>query len=59
MASDVAGVSNAEGKGFDSVHEAQVWCDEYTLSEVPGRIAQLRAEVDTLVAELIAARARS
>ncbi|KZV64123.1 hypothetical protein PENSPDRAFT_669261 [Peniophora sp. CONT] len=58
MIADTAGVSNATGRGFDSVEEAQEWCDTFILAENPGRIAQLRAEVDDLVVELAAARSR-
>lgn len=58
MVADTTGVSGSSGKGFDSVADAQKWCDEYTLAENPRRIAALRAEVDVLVAELSSARER-
>ncbi|VDB99230.1 unnamed protein product [Peniophora sp. CBMAI 1063] len=58
MLAEISGVSNAVGRGFDSVLEAQEWCDEFILRENPARIAALRAEVDALVAELLGARSR-
>lgn len=58
MVSDTSGVSNATGKGFDSVAEAQQWCDEFIVAENPRLIAELRARVDDLVVELAASRVR-
>ncbi|VDB87226.1 unnamed protein product [Peniophora sp. CBMAI 1063] len=59
MLADIANVSNAAGRGFDSFEEAQAWCDEFILANNPQRIAVLREEVDGLVLELAAARSRS
>ena len=58
MVADTSGVSGAQGKGFDSVQDAQAWCDSFTKQKNPDRIAALRAEVDVLVWELAAANAR-
>ena len=58
MVADTSGVSGAQGKGFDSVQDAQAWCDSFTREKNPDRIAALRAQVDVLVWELAAANAR-
>lgn len=56
MVAETLGISNAVGKGFDSIGDAQAWCDAFILGNSPQRIADLRAEVDDLVVELAATR---
>ena len=58
MEADVTGISGAFGKGFDSVREAQGWCDEFIMTNNPGLIAKREAELSLLVSELDAARGR-
>ncbi|VDC04055.1 unnamed protein product [Peniophora sp. CBMAI 1063] len=58
MLSETSGFSGAVGRGFDTVKEAQDWCDEHILAVNPRRIADLRTEADALASELQSAQSR-
>ena len=59
MVDDIAGVSFAQGRGFDSWRLAQQWCDSFILGNNPGKISILRDQANELEAELVAARNRT
>ena len=58
MVSDTSGVSGACGKGFDSVVEAQAWCDEFIMDKNQHLIDALLVQVAVLTSELAGARSR-
>ncbi|VDB88550.1 unnamed protein product [Peniophora sp. CBMAI 1063] len=58
MVADTSGISGAAGRGFDSVAEAQEWCDRHILEVNPGRISELRVELERFQSELHGAQSR-